>query len=103
MKRTGLFIARPCAHLFHRVERELSRVLGVAVAYDIQEILLGTGLERADVLAKLLQNGVLSIDEARASLAYGPVENGKHHGVPMNSVPLEQWIKPPVETSGLSS
>lgn len=89
--------------LFYRVEKELSRVLGTSIQYDVQELLLGTGLERAEVLSKLLQVGVMSIDEARESLAYGTIPGGDVHMMPLNSVPLAEWLKPkPTETGNVA-
>lgn len=79
--------------LFNRVEQELSRKLGETVRYDIGELVLGFGVERAETLSKLLFAGALTPNEARHSLAYSPVTGGDVLGMPANQVPLPVWLE----------
>ncbi|MEC5386413.1 phage portal protein [Uliginosibacterium sp. H3] len=78
--------------LMHRVEQELSRKLGQTIKYDVGEVALGSGVERADVLSKLLYAGIINTDEARAAVGYGPVDGGAVIGKPANSLPLPAWL-----------
>jgi HK97 family phage portal protein len=81
--------------LFNRVEQELSRKLGATIRFDVGELVLGYGVERAEVLSKLLMAGVLTMNEARHSLAYSPLPGGDVQGLPANQIPLPVWLNGP--------
>lgn len=80
--------------LMHRVEQELSRKLGADVRYDVGEIALGYGVERAETLNKMIMGGIITINEARAAISYGPITNGENSAMQSNLRPLDQWVKP---------
>ena len=80
--------------LFHRVEQELSRKLGADIRYDVGEIVLGYGVERAETLSKMIMAGIVTINEARAAISYGPIKDGENSAMPMNMAPLSAWAKP---------
>ena len=75
-----------------KVESELSAKLGATVYFDLGELVLGFGNERADVLSKLTFAGLISPNEARPALGYGAIKNGDVTGMPVNSMPLENWL-----------
>lgn len=78
--------------LMHRVEQELTAKLGATVKYDLGELVLGYGVERADVLGKLMYSGIVTLNEARHTLGYSPAADGDIHGLPSNQIPLHTWL-----------
>jgi HK97 family phage portal protein len=79
--------------IFHRVESELSRKLGTSIRYDTGELVLGYGIERADVLSKLLYAGIITPNEARATLAYTSHAGADALSLPASQLPLDTWLE----------
>lgn len=86
------FLRNTLKPLMRKVESELSAKLGATVYFDIGELVLGFGVERADVLSKLTYSGLMSTNEARAALGYGSIPNGDVTGMPSNQLPLNAWL-----------
>lgn len=80
--------------LMHRVEQELSRKLGATIRYDVGDLVLGYGVERAETLNKMVMGGIVTINEARAAISYGPITNGENSAMAVNLRPLKEWVKP---------
>jgi HK97 family phage portal protein len=81
--------------LFTRIEDELTRKLCEGehkITYDISDMILGASTERAETLSKLLFSGTISVNESRAIMKYSPVAGGDSLGVPVNSIPLQNWL-----------
>lgn len=81
--------------IMHRVEQELSRKLGADIRYDVGEIVMGFGVERAETLSKLIMAGVITINEARDAISYGPIADGDINAMPINYSPFDRWRNPP--------
>jgi HK97 family phage portal protein len=82
--------------LFTRIEDELTRKLcdgDHKITYDISDMILGASTERAETLSKLLFSGTISVNESRAIMKYSPVVGGDTLGLPLNSIPLENWLE----------
>jgi HK97 family phage portal protein len=75
-----------------RVMSEMTQKLGMEVQFDTGEIALGFGTERAETLSKLLYSGVITANEARASLGYGSVKEGDIFSMPANQLPMDRWV-----------
>jgi hypothetical protein len=75
-----------------KIESELAAKLGATVYFDLGELVLGFGQERADVLSKLTYSGLMSINEARETLGYGSIKDGDTTGMPSNQLPLANWL-----------
>jgi HK97 family phage portal protein len=86
------FLRNTLRPIMRKIESELGAKLGADVYFDIGEIVLGFGNERADVLSKLTYSGMISINEARATLGYGSIKNGDVTGMPSNQLPLDNWL-----------
>jgi HK97 family phage portal protein len=86
------FLRNTLRPIMRKVESELSAKLGATVYFDLGELVLGFGNERADVLSKLTFAGLISLNEARAALGYGAIKHGEAHGLPVNQMPLENWL-----------
>lgn len=86
------FLRNTLRPLMVKIEGELSSKLFAKVYFDIGELVLGFGNERADVLSKLTYSGLMSTNEAREALGYGAIPNGDVTGMPSNQVPLHSWI-----------
>jgi HK97 family phage portal protein len=86
------FLRNTLRPIMRKIESELGYKLGAEVYFDIGEIVLGFGNERADVLSKLTYSGMISVNEARATLGYGSIKNGDVTGMPSNQLPLDNWL-----------
>jgi hypothetical protein len=75
-----------------RIKTEMTQKLGMKIEFDTGEIALGFGTERAETLSKLLYSGVITANEARASLGYGSVKNGDLFSMPANQQPMDRWL-----------
>jgi len=82
-----------------RVMSEMSQKLGMEVQFDTGEIALGFGTERAETLSKLLYSGVITANEARASLGYGSVPEGDIFSMPANQQPMDKWLNGTQQTA----
>lgn len=90
-----------------RVANELSmklltaedRTAGVRVAYDFASALLGHGAERADTLSKLVNAGILSVNESRNLMGMADAPGGDVLRSPVNTYPMDAWLDfaPPQE------
>jgi len=85
--------------MYAKVASELSFKLGEKVRFDTSSIQLGMGVERAEVLSKLLYSGSISVNEARSELGYSGVPHGDNLGMPVNSIPLNSWVDTQPHTS----
>lgn len=79
--------------LMHRVENELSKKLQSDIRYDNGDIVLGSGVERSETLSKLMYSGIISLNEARATIGYSAIKDGDINGLPANQLPLNNWLE----------
>lgn len=86
------FLRNTLRPIMRKVEGELTAKLGERVHFDIGELVLGFGNERADVLTKLTYGGMITINEARETLGYGALKDGDTIGMPANQLPLHSWL-----------
>lgn len=89
------FLRNTLRPIMKKVEHELTYKLGggeYEIYFDLGELVLGFGNERADVLSKLTYSGLMSLNEARETLGYGAVENGDVRGLPSNQLPFHHWL-----------
>lgn len=89
------FLRNTLRPIMKKVEHELTYKLGGGefdVYFDLGELVLGFGNERADVLSKLTYSGLMSLNEARETLGFGSVDNGDVRGMPSNQLPWHNWL-----------
>jgi HK97 family phage portal protein len=86
------FLRNTLRPIMRKIESELAAKLGATVYFDLGELVLGFGQERADVLSKLTYSGLMSINEARETLGYGSIKDGDTTGMPSNQLPLANWL-----------
>jgi HK97 family phage portal protein len=67
--------------------------MGLAVTVDTSVSLIGEGTEMAEVLSKLVNAGLCSVNEARAWIGYGSAgSEADALRAPTNTWPIEAWI-----------
>ena len=71
------------------------RKQGYYFKHVIEGLLRANSKDRAEFYSKMLNNGVMSINEVRALENLNPVAGGDIHLVPLNMTSLENAGKPP--------
>lgn len=71
---------------------------GYFAEHEVEVLLRGSFKEQADHWSKLLEKGVLSINEVRALLNYNPVTGGDDHFIQLNLGTLQQVAQDETET-----
>lgn len=90
---SGREFLRNCLRpLMVKIESELNAKLDAEIFFDIGEIVLGYGDERASVLTRIVYQGLISIDEARLALGYPKIKGGNVTGMPSNQIPFANWL-----------
>ncbi len=74
---------------------EAERQRGVKIHIDLSSLIRGEGTELADYLSKLVNGGIITINESRNMIGLVDVDNGGVIRSPVNTAPLEQWLQPP--------
>lgn len=90
-----------------RIQAELDRKLfrgsssgRFVTEFDLTSLLVGDMEAQAEYIMKVVQNGVMSINDARRLLGLNPVENGNTHFVPLNMQPLDMALQPEENEAG---
>mgnify|MGYP003625585914 FL=1 len=80
-----------------RIEQEIDRKLiqsrerpQLYSKFNLNDLYRGDMQSRADFYTKMLQNGVLNINEVRSKEEMNPTEGGDIHTIPVNSIALDR-------------
>jgi len=65
---------------------------GYRIEIDLSSQLLGDGEQKSNYLSQMVNNGLLSVNEARNLSGFGDVENGDELRAPLNTSSLKKWI-----------
>lgn len=68
-----------------------ARARGLSVEFNLTEMKLGDGRERAEFLRTMVSSGVMSLNEARNLSGLPDVAGGEELCLPLNSAPLSIW------------
>ncbi len=92
--------ARVASELTAKLVTPEDQTAGVAIAYDFTASLMGHGEERADALSKLVNAGIMSVNESRNLMGMSDVEGGDMLRSPSNTYPMDAWLdfKPSQDT-----
>lgn len=94
------FVMLSLQPLVERMGDSLTRTLltpqqikdGFRVSFDISGQLSGQGTEKADYLRKMVNSGVMALNEARNLSGLPDVEHGDAVRAPLNTASLDNWI-----------
>lgn len=78
--------------LMSRIQSEMTLKLATRIEFDVGEVSLGYGTERAESLSKLVYSGIINRNEARASMGYGLHPELEEYCMPVNQAPLTRWL-----------
>lgn len=79
--------------LSHSLLSRDARLAGERVALDLSSMVRGEGQELSEFLSRLTNGGILSVNEARQSVGYGPITGGDVARSPVNTMPIENWLE----------
>jgi HK97 family phage portal protein len=69
------------------------RLGGMVIQYDFSSLLLGSGQELAEFASKLVNGGVVTVNEARDYLGLPDIPDGGILRTPVNTAPLGLWAE----------
>ncbi|MCP3849624.1 MAG: phage portal protein [Gammaproteobacteria bacterium] len=69
---------------------------------DLSSLIRGEGTELADYLSKLVNGGIITINESRNMIGLIDVDNGDVIRSPVNTAPLDQWLQPKIAREDFS-
>ena len=97
-RRLGAFAVQPLARLIEdavgsKLLSDRQRDMGLAMTVDTSASLIGEGAEMSDTLSKLVNAGIITVNESRSWLAYGSGGNEADMlRAPTNSWPISNWV-----------